>query len=132
MTLRCRSGAALALAAALASSGVCAGEVIAHPSLELNAEDVRNVFLGEKQLAGRLKLVPVDNRAVQTEFLRKVLQTDERKYQARWIRKNFREGIVPPAVKGSDAEVLSFVRATPGAVGYVGGTSSGVKVLERF
>jgi hypothetical protein len=111
-----------------------AGEVIAHPFVNLNADDIRNVYLGEKQLAGSLRLVPVGNSAIQDEFLAKVLQTDEQKYQARWIRKRFREGVTPPSIKGSDAEVISFVRSTPGAVGYVSslGDGAGVKVLEKF
>ena len=38
----------------------------------------------------------------------------------------------PPARKGSDAEVIEFVRATPGAVGYVSRPWPGFKVLEKF
>lgn len=123
--------AALLLAVSVAQSAG-AGEVIAHPSVSLNADEIRDVFLGEKQFAGRVKLVPVDNSSVQAEFLSKVLQSDERKYAARWTRKSFREGLGAPSVKGSDAEVAAFVRATPGAIGYVRGTASGVQVLEKF
>lgn len=124
----------LALAiGALALRAAWAGEVIAHPSVTLNADEIRDVFLGEKQFSGRIKLVPVDNSSVQGEFLSKVLQSDERKYAARWTRKSFREGLAAPALKGSDAEVSAFVRATPGAIGYVMGTAApGVQVLEQF
>jgi hypothetical protein len=126
-----RSITLLALAApALA----CAGEVIAHPNVNLSLDDVRNVYLGEKQLAGNLRLAPVTNSAIQDDFLAKVLQTDGPKYQARWIRKRFREGLTPPPVMGSDAEVIQFVRSTPGAIGYVSnvGNGDGVKLLEKF
>ena len=109
-----------------------AGEVIANLEVVLNADEIRDVFLGEKQFVGKLKLVPVDNSSLQAEFLSKVLQSDERKYAARWTRKSFREGLAAPAIKGSDAEVIAFVRATPGAVGYVNSGVVGVKVLERF
>ncbi len=109
-----------------------AGEVIANLEVVLNADEIRDVFLGEKQFVGKLKLVPVDNSSLQAEFLSKVLQSDERKYAARWTRKSFREGLAAPAIKGSDAEVIAFVRATPGAVGYVNSGGVGVKVLERF
>jgi len=112
--------------------GSRAAEVIAHPSVSLDAEEIRELFLGEKQFVGPLKLVPVDNSAIHREFLGKVLQTDARTYAARWTKKSFREGLVAPDVKGSDAEVAAFVRATPGAVGYIGGTALGVKVLLRF
>lgn len=128
-----RTSLAMLLLAALNTPlGAAAGEVIAHPSVSLSVEEVRDVFLGEKQLTGSLKLVPVDNAALQPEFLARVLQTDARKYTARWTKKAFREGLVAPALKGSDAEVLSFVKSTPGAVGYVGRSADGVKILERF
>lgn len=128
-----KSGFAMALlVAVLAPGGASAGEVIAHPSVNLSADEIRDVFLGEKQLDGNLKLVPVDNSAIQSEFLSKVLQTDAPKYAARWTKKTFREGLAPPGLKGSDAEVIAFVRSTPGAVGYVSRPWPGVKVLEKF
>lgn len=109
------------------------GEVIAHPSVRLDTADVRDVYLGERQLSGDLRLVPVDNLVAQEEFLAAILQTNLRSYQARWTRKTFREGLRAPPIKGSDAEVSSFVRATPGAIGYISGTAgSGVIVLTRF
>jgi hypothetical protein len=120
------------LSALLMQGGACAGEVIAHPSVSLSADEIRDVFLGEKQFTGNLKLVPVDNTAIQSEFLATVLQTDAQKYSARWMKKTFREGLAPPARKGSDAEVIEFVRATPGAVGYVSRPWPGFKVLEKF
>jgi hypothetical protein len=109
-----------------------AGEVIAHPSVELGAADVHDVFVGDKQLAGSVKLVPVDNSAAQADFLSKVVQLEASKYTALWTKKAFREGLTAPAVKGSDAEVISFVKSTPGAVGYVAGKSAGVKVLKTY
>jgi hypothetical protein len=112
-----------------------AGEVIAHPEVELSSDDIRNLYLGEKKWVGRLRLMPVANSAVQALFLAAVLQTDEAKYSARWIRKRFREGLTPPPTLGSDAEVVVFVRSTPGAVGYVSTSINGiggVKVLEKF
>jgi hypothetical protein len=124
---------AIALGLLLAAAGPArGGEVIAHQSVRLSPDDVRDVFLGERQLAAGVRLVPVDNSVAQTEFLSKVLQTDEQKYYARWTRKSFREGITAPALKGSDAEVIAFVKSTPGAIGYVRNPSSGVTVLQRF
>jgi hypothetical protein len=124
----CRLAACLAVTPALAA----AGEIIAHPSVTLSADEVKEVFLGDKQLAGSVKLVPVDNAAQQADFTAKVLQTDVPKYSARWTKKAFREGLTAPSVKGGDAEVISFVKATPGAVGYVSGSSAGVKVLMKY
>lgn len=110
-----------------------AGEVIVHPGVQMDFADVRDVYLGEKQLAGDIKLLPSDNLAAQDRFLAAMLQTTERNYQARWTRKAFRDGVRAPTVRGSDAEVMSFVRATPGAVGYLAGRAGpGVTVLGSF
>ncbi len=109
-----------------------AGEVIVNESVTLTPEEIRDVFLGEKQLVDGVRLVPVDNSVLQTEFLAKVLQTDGTKYYARWTRKSFREGITAPAVKGSDAEVIAFVKSTRGAVGYIKKPVPGHKVLQMF
>jgi ABC-type phosphate transport system substrate-binding protein len=121
-----------ALAALMTHALARAGEVIAHPSVSLDADEIREVFLGEKQFAGNLKLVPIDNSGAQAEFLNRVLQTDARTYAARWTKKSFREGLAAPDVRGSDAEIAAFVRATPGAVGYVSGKVAGAKVLHKF
>lgn len=122
----------LVAAMLLSPALVSAGEIIAHDSVQLSAAEVRDIFLGERQFSGNLKLVPVDNVAAHAEFLAKVLQTDASKYAARWTRKSFREGLAAPAMKGSDAEVVAFVKATPGSIGYVSTLSTGVKVLDRF
>jgi hypothetical protein len=128
----------LALAGMLALAGTgwagnaSAGEVVAHASVTLTADEVKEAFTGDKQLAGNVKLVPVDNASQQADFLAKVLQTDPAKYNARWTKKAFREGLVAPASKGSDAEVLAFVKSTPGAIGYVSGNAAGAKVLMKY
>jgi hypothetical protein len=127
------AGLLVAAAALVHGEAARAGEVIVHPSLELRASQVRDVFLGEKQIASGVPIVPVDNSAAQEKFLAAVLQTNERSYGARWRHKAFREGLHAPAVKGSDAEVMSFVRSTPGAVGYLAGEAGpGVRVIDRF
>lgn len=109
-----------------------AGEIIVHPASTLTAAEVREVFVGDKQLAGNAKLVPVDNSSAQADFVSKVLQMEVVRYNALWTRKAFREGLTAPPVKGGDAEVIAFVKSTPGAVGYVGTSGPGVKVLQKF
>lgn len=127
-----RRAALILLLAGLASGPADAGDVIMNDSLTLTPDEIRDVFLGEKQLAGGIRLVPVDNSLVQGEFLANVLQTDTQKYYARWTRKSFREGLTAPAVKGSDAEVIAFVKATRGAIGYIKSPVPGVRVLQSF
>ena len=124
-------------AAALISSGPQAaladGAVIANSSLSLSSGDVKDVFTGEKQLAGGTKITPVDNAAAQSDFLAKVLKMDATKYQTAWTKKSFRDGVTAPAVKGTDAEVVEFVKHTPGGVGYINGAvPGGVSVVTKY
>lgn len=125
-------GLAIVAAAAMPMSAA-GGEVIAHPSVKLDASDLRDVYLGEMQIAEGQRLIPVDNLAARDAFLANVLQTNERSYVARWARKSFREGLHPPTVRGSDVEVMIFVRSTPGAVGYLAGKAGpGVVTIANF
>jgi hypothetical protein len=118
-----RSSAKLLLAALLCVGCAVASAadlyVICNSGAGLTAGDVRDLFLGEKQFAGALKLVPVDNSAAQLEFLEKVLKMNAAKYSTTWTKKSFRDGINPPLVTGSDAEALAYVKRTPGACSYV-------------
>ena len=48
-----------------------------------------------------------------------------------WLQQVYSGRNTPPPVKATDAEVLAYVAATPGAIGYVGAApaAGGVKVL---
>jgi hypothetical protein len=108
--------------------------VIANASVDLSAEDIRDVFIGEKLLATGVKLVPVDNAAAQTEFLSKVMLLDLNKYNSIWTKKGFRDGLNAPDVKASDTDVILYVKKTPGAIGYVSSLSAttGFKTIKRY
>ncbi len=86
----------------------------------LTVPEMRDVFLGEKQFAGTVKLVPVDNSSIQADFLDKVMKMDATKYSTAWTKKSFRDGATAPPVKGSDGEVVEFLKHTAGACGYLG------------
>ncbi len=118
---------------------VCAGNawagdvyVIANTGVTLSADEVRDVFVGEKQLAGSVKLVPMDNAAAQADFLAKVMKVEAAKYSTLWAKKGFRDGINPPPVRSSDSEVINAVKSTPGAVGYVSKATADVKVIQKY
>jgi hypothetical protein len=107
--------------------------VICSPSVSLSANDVRDVFLGEKQFAGSTKLAPADNAAAQAAFLEKVLKMDSGKYSTSWTKKSFRDGVTPPVTKSSDAEALEYVKHTPGACSYVTSEpTAGAVVIAKF
>ncbi len=114
--------------------GAWAGDlyVVANAGVNLAEGEVRDVFLGDKQMAGAIRLVPIDNASTQKEFLEKVIKIDASKYGAVWTKKGFRDGLNAPAVKSGDAEVLAFVRGTPGAVGYVRSKPTGVTIIEKY
>lgn len=106
--------------------------VIANNALALGADEIRDVFVGDKQIAGSTKLVPIDNSAAHKDFLDKVVKLDAGKYTNIWAKKGFRDGLNPPPLKSGDAEVIAVVKATPGAVGYVTTKPDGVKILQKY
>jgi hypothetical protein len=107
--------------------------VIASADLTLSADDIRNVYLGEKELAGSSKIVALDNAAAKAEFLSKVVKLDAAKYESLWTKKSFRDGLNPPATKGSDAEVLAAVKSGSSTVGYLSSAPpAGVKLLQKY
>lgn len=134
MELRRISAAAALLYCTIASCPAHAGDVyvICNNGLALTDDDVRDTFLGDKQLAGSVKLQPVDNAAAQKDMLEKILKIDLAKYTGIWTKKGFRDGLNPPPVKATDAEVIAMVKANPGGVGYVTGKPDGVKVLHKY
>ena len=107
--------------------------VIANGLPPMSAEEVKEAFLGEVEFAGSLRLMPVDNAIAQPDFQARVLKMVATKYTASWTKKAFRDGLNAPPVKGSDAEVIGFVKANPGAIGYVSTPpGAGVQVLGKF
>jgi hypothetical protein len=127
------TGRAKLLVAALLTAGCAVARsaelyVICNAHVSLSPADVRDLFLGEKQFAGAVKLVPVDNGAAQPMFLDRVLKMNGAKYSTTWTKKSFRDGLNPPLVAGSDAEALAIVKRTPGACSYVT-TLEGVDVV---
>lgn len=107
--------------------------VICNAAVSLRAAEARDLFLGEKSLAGSVKLQPADNAAAQAAFLEKVLKVDTTKYAVLWTKKAFRDGVNPPAVKTSDAEALAYVKVTPGGCSYLSSAPVGsVTLVGKF
>jgi hypothetical protein len=107
--------------------------VIAHPSTKVGTDVIRDIYIGEKQFAGDVKIIPVDNAAAQTDFLDKVLKLDQTRYANLWVKKSFRDALNPPSMRTSDKDVIEFVRKTPGAIAYVGSTPpSDVVLIHKY
>ena len=96
----------------------------------LSKDDVAKIFLKKNN-----QLSPVDQEKdanVRGAFSRSVLGRPVSAIASYWQQQIFSGGEAPPAEKGSDAEVLAYVRNNPRAIGYVSaGTSlgSGVQVV---
>ena len=108
--------------------------IIARADIKLSLDDIRDIYLGDKEFSGNVRLVPVDNQAAQGEFVAKTLAMSVDRYNTLWTKKAFRDGLNPPAVKATDTEVLEFVKQTRGAVGYVSSTprDKGVIIVGKF
>ena len=107
--------------------------VVCNPNVSLRADDVRDVYIGEKSFAGSARLVPADNASAQAAFLEKVVKVTIERYTSLWTKKSFRDGANPPAVKINDAEAIAYVRATPGACSYVQSVPpTGVSVVAKY
>jgi len=79
-------------------------------------------------------VVPVDqldSSAVRDGFSRGVLGKAPAAVKSYWNQQIFSGRSIPPVEMKSDAEVISFVRSTPGAVGYISESASpqGVRVV---
>jgi hypothetical protein len=127
---------AAALIALLAGPPASAGDtvyVICNPSVHLAMRDLRDVFLGERQFAGMVRLAPADNRAAQSAFLARVLMMAPSKYSTSWTKKSFRDGVNPPPVKSGDAEAIEYVRHQQGACSYsTTPPGAGVEVVGSY
>lgn len=122
----------LAGAGLISSSALADLYVISNSATTITANDVKEVFTGEKKFEGTTKLIPIDNGPAQENFLSSALKMDASRYNTIWTKKSFREGLTPPAVKSGDNEVIDFVRKTPGAVGYVSSQPTGVNIVKKF
>ncbi len=109
----------------------------ANSTSSISKDDLSRCFMKQANIwiSGQ-PVIPVDQAAssdVRQAFSGAVHGRDVSAVKSFWQRQIFSGRGVPPAEKASDQEVLAFVRANPGAVGYVSSdtdVSAGVKVLE--
>lgn len=111
--------------------------VVAHAAVaRVDAATLQRLYTGRAiEVAGQpvtvVNLVP--GSPLRERFLNQVVGLDEDRYVAYWtVRRHVGKGIPPRELKTA-AEVLEFVRSTPGAIGYVGAADlkPGVNVIYR-
>lgn len=100
----------------------------------ITAKEAKRVWLAKtKSLGGTsLKLADLPTGNVSREyFYTNVVKKSEKKLKAYWAKIVFAGKGTPPKILGSDADVISWVASTPGAVGYVdsAAVNDSVKVL---
>ena len=103
----------------------------------LSAEEVSKLFFKKThRWASGLDVVPVDlpeSAPAREAFSAAVHGKAVSAVHAYWQQQIFSGRAVPPAEKPSDEQVVAFVRATPGAIGYVSAgapLSAGVRRVQ--
>jgi periplasmic binding family protein len=142
---RLRLPALLALACCLLMAGVSGAAepfvVIvnaANPAAAMSGEELSNFFLKKTSRwpQGGEEVRPVDlpeQSGARESFSRQVHQKSTAAVKAYWQKMIFSGREVPPPEKASSAEVVAYVRAHRGAIGYVAADAplgAGVKVVR--
>jgi ABC-type phosphate transport system substrate-binding protein len=107
-----------------------------NPISSIATADLARVFLKTvKRWDNGNPVEPIDQSfesQVRAQFSQSVLRKSAVQVQEYWLRETYSGREIPPPVRNSDTGVLEFVRANPGAVGYVSASTSlpaGVKAL---
>lgn len=101
-------------------------------------DDVSRVFLGKIKTfstGDTITIVNLEyNNAIRNEFEEKVLNKNPSQVKAYWSKLMFSGKGKPPKELASDKDILVFVSANPGAIGYVaeGSVDGSVKVVKTF
>jgi len=96
--------------------------VIGHADLsKFDASTVQRIFTGKVIEIDGVHVIAVNHKAgaVRDRFLQYYLNQKNDKYTAYWTVRRFIGKGIPPRELSSAAEVIRFVQATPGAIGYI-------------
>lgn len=114
-------------------------KVIAHPHVtvsSLSRADISQLFMKKvTKWHDGAPVVPVDQllgSEVREAFSHDVHGKGAAAVDAYWQKQIFSGRDVPPVTKANDGDVIAYVRANDGAIGYVSASTdtSGVKVIE--
>jgi len=106
------------------------------PVSSVSKSDLLNIFLKKVSVfsnGGAAKPVDqVPSSAARATFSRIYLGKPVFAVKNYWDQQKFTGAGIPPEEKTNDAEVISFVKSTDGAIGYISAATdaSGVKVIE--
>jgi ABC-type phosphate transport system substrate-binding protein len=113
-------------------------QIIVHPRSSLgsvSSQELEDLYLGrKKKLSDGVNAEPVDLgiSALQEAFLKNYVKRSESQYRTHWKKAVFTGQGKPPKKFDTEAELIAYVAATPGALGYVSleADVSSVKVLS--
>ncbi len=131
----------VAMVVALSTSTVPADgfKLVAHssvPTRTLSRDAVAQLFTKKSvKWPDGSRVVPVDlpvSSKTREKFSQAVHGKSSAVVDAYWQKQVFSGRDLPPLMKASDAEVVSYVRVTPGAIGYVAPEAdvAGLKLIE--
>ncbi|AMW06508.1 hypothetical protein GEMMAAP_02945 [Gemmatimonas phototrophica] len=108
----------------------------ANSTTDLPADVTAKLFLKQTtKFPNGTAAQPVDQAKtspVRATFSKTVLGRAVSAVESYWQQQIFSGKDVPPPAKASDDDVVAYVKATPGAIGYVsaGASTAGVKVVD--
>jgi ABC-type phosphate transport system substrate-binding protein len=108
----------------------------ANSTSSLSAAEASKIFLKEAaKFPNGTSASPVDlskSSPVRAAFSKSVVGRPVGAIESYWQQQIFSGKDVPPSAKSSDDEVIAFVKANPGGIGYVsaGASTAGVKVID--
>lgn len=110
---------------------------VGNPVTALSRDNVMQIFLRKTtSWPNGQPIAAVDQRSdapSRHSFSLSVLRKDTNEIASYWNQMIFSGRALPPPTKGSDDEVLAYVRSNPNAIGYIGGETpigEGVKVVR--
>jgi hypothetical protein len=97
--------------------------VIGHPNLpKLDAATVQKVFTGRAIEVAGIVVTAINastGSSLRSRFLQTYLNQDEEKYTAYWTVRRYIGKGAPPRELANSNEVIDFVQANLGAIGYI-------------
>lgn len=130
---------ALSLVSVLMCAQVCAGEivVIGNDNVpKMDAVTIGKIYTGKFVSVSGVYIMPVSFRqgsATRDLFLQEFLNQDEEKYTAYWTVRRYIGKGEPPIELNNATDIINFVQATPGAIGYIDEVAlkPGLNVIAR-
>lgn len=108
-----------------------------NPVSSMRTQELSKAFMKKTtRWADGVEMMPIDLKdqsAVRESFSRQVHEKSTSAVRAYWQKMVFSGREVPPLEKATSAEVVAFVRANRGAIGYVAADAAlggGIKVLK--